>query len=420
MISKHFIQHVLWAMLLGCLFGLMAHSIQETAYPQLYAIIHGMQHYMFNPIGLMFVRLLMMLIVPVIICSLINGVTQLDNFKQLGNLGLKTMLLYLITTAFAIFLALCLANLFHLGESGMSQQTVQTKAAIVLPTSQGIHSIKGMVEQIIPVNIVKAAAESNVLQIIVFSILFGLAVLKCDTLNQGLKERIKERNDVVMSLVSLVLTITPIGVFCLISENVSQMGWGLITALMGYFATVIVVLAVHFLLVYGLLITLFTPISFRYFLTELSGAIVFAFSVSSSAASIPVVIKTLQERLKINKTIASFVIPLGATINMDGTAIMQGVATVFIAHLYHIPLTMMDYIVVILMATAASIGTAGIPSAGIIMLVVVFKQIGLPVEGISMILGVDRLLDMLRTAVNITGDSTIACMLHYHDEKNKT
>ena len=164
------------------------------------------------------------------------------------------------------------------------------------------------------------------------------------------------------------------------------------------------------------MISCFTPFSFVDFLKKITEAIVFAFSVSSSAASIPVVIKTVQERLNVDKTISSFVIPLGATINMDGTAIMQGVATVFVANLYHIPLTLTHYMIVIAMATAASIGTAAVPSAGIIMLIVVFKQIGLPIDGIAMILGVDRLLDMLRTAVNITGDCTIATVLQHHNK----
>ena len=417
MIRKNFVKHVLWAMLLGCLFGLLAHEMRAHEYPQLNAIIHGLQIHLLNPIGLIFIRLLMLLIVPVIFCSLINGTAKLDNMKQLGNLGLKTLLLYLCTTAIAVFLALCISHIIQPGISSTIPPMQTTDDSLMLLSSQKpLDSVLDIVKQMIPVNIVQAASNGNVLQIILFSILFGLAILKCGSSVNGLKKRLEELNDVVMSLVSIILTITPIGVFCLISQHVNQMGFDLITALMGYFLTVIFVLFVHFIVVYGLMISCFTPFSFVDFLKKIAEAIVFAFSVSSSAASIPVVIKTVQERLNVDKTISSFVIPLGATINMDGTAIMQGVATVFVAHLYHIPLTLTHYMIVIAMATAASIGTAAVPSAGIIMLIVVFKQIGLPIDGIAMILGVDRLLDMLRTAVNITGDCTIATVLQHHNK----
>ena len=248
------------------------------------------------------------------------------------------------------------------------------------------------------------------LQIIFFAIVLGVSITLSGTKGDVFRKGLESINSVMMSMVSIIMKIAPIGVFCLIAKTFATQGIQMIIPLASYFFTVMFVLFLHFLLSYSFLLKFVANVSPFVFIKKMRTAIVFAFSTASSNATIPVTLNTVQKRLGVDKAIASFTVPFGATINMDGTAIMQGVATVFIASVYAVDLTILDYLSVILTATLASIGTAGVPGVGLIMLTMVLTQVGLPVEGVALIIGIDRLLDMMRTSVNITGDSMVSIL----------
>jgi Na+/H+-dicarboxylate symporter len=263
----------------------------------------------------------------------------------------------------------------------------------------------------VPKNPVAALAQGEMLQIIVFSIVFGIALTMAGEKGQRISNFFNSANDVVMQMVIIIMKIAPYGVFCLLAKTFSELGFDVIMPLAAYFFTVIAALAIHFAVVYGLIIWVFTGLNPMLFYQKMRGPQMFAFSTASSNATIPVNLENAEHRLGASNKVASFTIPLGATINMDGTAIMQGVATVFLANVFVVDLGLGGYVAIILTATLASIGTAGVPGVGLIMLALVLKQVGVPVEGIALIVGVDRLLDMLRTAVNITGDAAITCVV---------
>jgi len=353
--------------------------------------------------GTVFVTLLKMLVVPVVLISLICGGSKLDA-KHMGRVGGKALVFYLLTTMLAISLALLVATLVGVGE-GAHLTATQTYSVGDIPT------IKKVLLQLFPSNPFKALADGEMLQIILFALLMGAAITLTGKPGKRILSILEDLNHVVMSLVIIVLKITPYGVFCLMGAMIAKEGLELIANLIGYFLTVFFVLMLHLIGSYTLLLRLVGRLNPLRFFKKMYGAMLFAFSVSSSAASIPVVLETVENRLGVKNSIASFVIPLGATMNMDGTAIMQGVATVFIAHAYHVDIGLAGYLTVIGMATLASIGTAAIPSAGLITLTMVLHQLGLPGEGVGLIIGVDRLLDMTRTAVNISGDAMIACLI---------
>lgn len=353
--------------------------------------------------GTIFVTVLRMLVVPVVLISLVCGSSALD-IKRIGRVGGKSILLYLVTTALAITIALFFASLFRVGE-GMHL------TAIIAFKLQKVPGFKEVLLNLFPSNPFKAIAEGEMIQIILFALLLGVSMLMAGKPGKRVLAFFQDLNEIIMKLVMIVLRITPYGVFCLIGALFAREGLALIGQLFGYFLTVLFVLLVHLIITYGAILRVFARLNPLIFFKKMYAPMLFAFSVSSSTASIPVVLETVEDRLGVKNSIASFVIPLGATINMDGTAIMQGVATVFIAHAYSINIGLAGYLTVILMATLASIGTAGIPSVGLITLAMVLRQVGLPVEGIGLIIGVDRLLDMTRTAVNISGDAMVSCLV---------
>jgi Na+/H+-dicarboxylate symporter len=270
-----------------------------------------------------------------------------------------------------------------------------------------VEVILGMV----PDNPVRALAEGKMLQIILFSILLGLGATMAGDAGKKVIDIFSNLNEVIMKLVHLIMKLAPYAVFALIARVFAELGFGAIRTLSGYFFTVLLVLFIHALVVYPTLLTTLARLNPIIFLNKIKTAMVFAFGSASSNATIPVTLRTVTKRIGVSKNVASFTIPFGATINMDGTAIMQGVATIFIANVYGIDLTMAQLGTVVLMATLASIGTAGVPGVGLLMLSGVLAQVGLPVEGIGLILGIDRLLDMTRTAVNITGDAAVTCIV---------
>ncbi len=354
--------------------------------------------------GQVFISLLKLMVVPLVFFSLTSGVSSLDQNLSLGRIAGKTLGLYLTTTAIAITIGLTIAVLFNPGNN----LDLETSISLSIPESP---NIKDILLGIIPSNPIKAMADGNMLQIIVFSILFGIAIRSLGDSVKIIKDAVNSITEIVLKLVMFIINIAPYGVFCLMSVLFAEKGLTVLGDLSFYFFIVVSALLLHGFLTYSLLLILFVKVNPLKFFNKIKSLMLFAFSTSSSNATIPVTLRTVIDNIGVNRKIASFTVPLGATINMDGTAIMQGVATVFIANAYSIDLLFVDYLMVILTATLASIGTAGVPGVGLIMLAMVLNQVGLPVEGIALIIGVDRLLDMLRTVVNVTGDSTVSTIV---------
>ena len=364
-------------------------------------IVNGL----FHVAGAIFINLLKMLVVPLVTFSLICGVCGLGDINKLGRVGLKSMLLFLASTALAITLAISVASIVDPGEGfEISEETSNFQAPEAPPLTDVLINI-------IPSNPIAAYAEGNMLQIIFFTILFGICILMVGERGKSIVDGAEKLNDIMMQLVTVVMHIAPYGVFALMAKTFALQGFALIVPMLSYFMTVVVVLALHLSGTLMLILKFLGRVNPLIFLKKLRTAQLFAFSTSSSNATIPVTLRTTEKRLGVDNSTASFVVPFGATINMDGTAIMQGVATVFIANVYGIELGIMGYLTVILMAVLASIGTAGVPGVGLIMLAMVLHQVGLPVEGIALIMGVDRLLDMMRTAVNVTGDAVVTTVV---------
>ena len=359
----------------------------------------------FSVVGSIFVAALKMLVVPLVFVSLICGVTALGDIAQLGRIGLKALVFYLFTTAVAITIALTLAGIIDPGKGFVIGDGSATFTGKQAPP------ISKVLTDLVPANPVAAMADGNMLQIIVFAILLGIAMTLAGERGKHVLNLFTDFNAVMMKMVGIVMRIAPIGVFCLIAKTFATQGVDVFLPLAGYFLTVVLALLIHALGVFSILMRLVGGLDPIMFFRKMRAAMVFAFSTASSNATIPVTLDTVENRLGVKNSVASFTVPLGATINMDGTAIMQGVATVFIANVYAVDLGVPEYLMVILTATLASIGTAGVPGVGLIMLSMVLVQVGLPVEGIALIIGVDRLLDMMRTAVNITGDSVATCLI---------
>lgn len=354
--------------------------------------------------GQIFIASLKMLVVPLVFVSLVCGTCSLSDPKKLGRLGGKSIGLYLITTAIAITVAMTLALLVNPGE-GINLPTEAAYSAKEAPTLAQV--IIGM----FPTNPIDAMASGNMLQVIVFALLFGIAMALSGDTGKRVAVMFEDLNAVILKLVTLLMNVAPYGVFCLMAKLFTTIELSLIVSLAKYFGVVVVALFIHALVNYSILFKLLTGLNPLTFLKKMRHACLFAFSTSSSSATMPITLETATKKLGANNSVASFTVPLGATINMDGTAIMQGVATVFIAQVFSVDLTLSDYLMVILTATLASVGTAGVPGVGLIMLAMVLNQVGLPVEGIAIIIGVDRLLDMTRTAVNVTGDCMVTCVV---------
>jgi len=354
--------------------------------------------------GQIFLASLKLLVVPLVFVSLVCGTASLDDIAKLGRVGGKTLSLYLMTTALAITLALTAALIVRPG-AGFELQTD------VSFTAQETPSLVETVINLFPSNPVRAMAEGNMLQIIVFAGLLGLAITVAGDPGKRVLALFGDLNEVVMRLVMLLMHFAPYGVFCLVATVFSEQGLDAVAPLAKYFCVVLGVLLLQAFVTYPTLLRTLARLNPLPFYRKMRDPIALAFSTASSGATIPVTLEAVEHRLGVDNSIASFTIPLGATINMDGTAIMQGVATGFIAQAYGIDIGVTGYLMVVLTATLASIGTAGVPGVGLIMLAMVLRQVNLPVEGIGLIIGVDRLLDMVRTAVNVTGDATVTCIV---------
>ena len=358
--------------------------------------------------GRIFIALLKMLVVPLVFVSLVCGAASLGDTGSVGRLGGKTIGLYLVTTAVAVSLAMLIALTTDPGLGGESASGMASASTFEPKTAP---SVKDTFVNVVPSNPIAAMADGKMLQVILFALLFGLALSKAGASGEKLRGFFSDLNDVMMRLISMIIALTPIGVFCLMTQLGATLGLAEIAKVAMYFATIVIALLVHASLVYPLLLKTLTGLNPLVFLRKMREALLVAFSTSSSGATLPVTLRTVEHKLGVQNNVASFAVPLGATINMDGTAIMQGVATVFIAQFYGIDLGLSALLTVVLTATLASIGTAAVPGVGLITLTLVLDQVGLPVEGIALIIGVDRLLDMLRTAVNVTGDATVATIV---------
>lgn len=399
---------ILTAMLAGLVVGIGLHFVMQglgadnnaTQIIQTY-VTGGV----FDVVGKIFIASLKVLVVPMVFVSLVCGSSGLGSEdSRMGPIALKSIGLYMLTTAVAISLALSAALLIQPGV-GIELTTDSNYVAKEAP------SLKQVLIDIFPSNPVKAMAEGNMLQIIVFALLFGVAISKAGAAGESVRGFFENLNEVIMAMVNILMELAPYGVFCLLAALFAEIGIDILGSLAWYFLTVAGVLLAHALLVYGSLVGLLARLNPVRFLGKMRPVQLFAFSTSSSNATLPVTLNVVENRLGVNKSVASFTVPLGATINMDGTAIMQGVATVFIAQAYGVDIGLSGYLAVIATATLASIGTAGVPGVGLVMLAMVLQQVNLPVEGIALIIGVDRLLDMLRTAVNVTGDAAVSLVV---------
>ena len=390
---------IFYSFISGIIFGILLNNISES-FTQTFDLTINIIKFG----GEIFLKIIKMLVVPIVFFSLLVGVANLNNISTLGRIGFKTLILYVFTTMLAITLALSIGYFINPGD-GVNIVSENTKINIAQPPS-----FFSVLLDIIPDNPFKSLTEGNMLQVIFFSLVLGgcLSTLKN---NEKLVEFFNSMNALILKMLNSLMIIAPIGIFCLISKTLATQGLSSILELIKYFFGVVAVLIIHFTIVYLPLVKLLGRIDILKFLSGIKQIIIFAFSTSSSSATIPITLQNINKNFEVKSKISSFTVPLGATINMDGTAIMQGMATIFIANIYNVDLILIDYLSIILTATLASVGTAGVPGVGIIMLGMVLTQVGLPLEGVAIVIGVDRLLDMLRTALNVSGDAMVTLVI---------
>jgi len=374
-------------------------------------------------IGTIFIRLITMLVVPLIFFSLSLGTASLGDIKKLGRIGLKAIIYFTLTTAIALVIGLVAANLLKPG-TGLNDQVKQD---LLKNYQQSAGNQTSIIEQkpslisvlvnIVPTNPIKAMAEGEMLQVIFIALLFGICLTFINSeKSRPLLQLFDGANEAILQAINLVMKFAPYGVLALLASIIGQFGAGILLTLLKYILVVILGLSVHAIVVDGLLVRYLGKMKPAKFFKNTADAMLIAFSTSSSNATIPVALECM-DKLKVKREYSSFVIPLGATINMDGTALYQGVAAVFIAQIYGINLTLGAQATIVLMALLASIGTAGVPGAGMIMLAMVLKQVNIPLEGVALILGVDRIIDMCRTTVNMIGNMSASLFIHSSEEK---
>ena len=399
--SRSLTTKIFIGLILGLITGIIVYFLPKGTFKD-DILINGI----FQLVGQVFLRAIMMMVVPLVFISLVNGAASMGDIKKLGRVGVRTILFYLVTTALAVSIALSLGYFLKPG-MGLDMGAIQEVDVTINEKTPLVQILYEM----IPNNPIAAMSQGNMLQIIVFAIITGVGLSALGDKAKSLLKIFEELNELVMKMVSFVMLMAPIGVFGLIAKTFATVGYDGILPLLKYVGTVYLGLVIHAGLVYSGMLKGFTGLSPRQFFKKFWPAMSVAFSTASSNATVPINLEITEKELGASKNIASFTIPLGATINMDGTAIMQGVATFFIAQVYRIPLSINAILTVVLTATLASIGTAGVPGAGTIMLSMVLQSIGLPLEGIGLIMGIDRLVDMGRTAINITGDSVCTVII---------
>jgi len=389
-------------LILGLFTGLAMYFLRgqfENSTVVTYIIDSVLIGFVFELVGGIFVNAIRMMIVPLVFVSLTLGAASMGDIKKLGRIGTKTVGFYLVTTAIAISIAILIATVVQPGVG----TTISLEGLEYTPKEAP--SIASVFVNMVPRNPINAMASGNMLQIIVFALLTGTALTILGDKTAKITELFEQANTLILKLVEMIMLVAPFGVFALIAKTMATLGWDMMPKLIMYMLCVVGALLIHAVVTYQGFLFAFTRLNPIQFFKNFYPAMTVAFSTASSSATLPITVETSEKRLGVSPKIASFCLPLGATVNMDGTAIMQGVATVFIAQLYGMDLGLMDFVTVIVTATLASIGTAGVPGVGLLMLSMVLVQIGLPVEGIAIIIGIDRILDMLRTAINITGDA---------------
>ena len=390
------------ALLTGAVAGVLIHYFMPDSSFKNDILMNGILYVLGNG----FIRLMQMLVVPLVFCSLVCGSMAIGDTKTLGKVGIKTIIFYILTTALAISLALGVASLINPGV-GMDITVIEgttTSATASINFAETLLNI-------IPKNIFESLATGDMLPVIVFALFVGIMLAKLGNKASTVANFFSQFNDVMMEMTMAIMKVAPIGVFCLIAKTFAGIGFDAFVPMLKYMISVILALALQCFGVYQILLFIFTRLNPCKFIKKFFPVMAFAFSTSTSNATIPMSVDTLSKKIGVSKRISSFTIPLGATINMDGTSIMQGVAVIFIAQAYGMTLTPSAILTVIATATIASIGTAGVPSVGLVTLSMVLSSVGLPTEGIALIMGIDRILDMLRTAVNITGDAVCTTII---------
>jgi len=358
-----------------------------------------------KPFGTLFLNLIKMIIVPLVLASLVVGTCGLGDVKKLGRIGGKTMAYYLLTTAFAVILGLILANIFSVGAGYVLPSDVKAAEASKMP------SVVDTLLNIIPTNPIKAASDGNMLQIIAFALILGSGIVVLGDKGKPVFDFFDSLAEISYKITGGIMAFAPYAVFALITPVVASNGPKVLLPLLSVIVIVYVGCALHAALVYSGTLMVFAKFSPMKFFKGIFPAQAIAFTTCSSSATLPVNMQCTEENLGVPKSICSFVLPLGATINMDGTALYQGICALFIANVYGLELTIAQQATIVLTATLASIGTAGVPGAGLIMLTMVLQTVGLPLEGLALVAGIDRILDMARTTINITGDSACAVII---------
>ena len=391
----------------GALLGVLIHYYVPSGYFKDTILVGGI----FYVVGQGFIRLMQMLVVPLVFCSLVCGSMAIGDTKTLGKVGVKTIGFYLCTTALAVCVALATALVVNPGH-GIALDAVEKSEVTAAETAKFADTLLN----IIPKNPIGAMANGDMLPTIVFALFVGVLLAKLGGKASTVSNFFSQFNDLMMEMTMAVMKLAPIGVFCLIAKTFSEIGFSAFLPMLKYMGSVTFALAVQCFIVYQILLFVFTRLNPMKFLKKFAPVMMFAFTTATSNATIPMSIDTLSKKMGVSKKISSFTIPLGATVNMDGTSIMQGVAVIFIAQVYGISLTPAQLLIVVATATIASIGTAGVPSVGLVTLAMVLNSVGLPTEGIALIMGIDRILDMMRTAVNITGDAVCTTIVSYQNK----
>tara|TARA_B100000131_G_scaffold85467_1_gene82407 strand:- start:208 stop:1401 length:1194 start_codon:yes stop_codon:yes gene_type:complete len=384
----------MFAMLLGVIVGILFRE---------HALV-------FEPLGNVFIRLLKMIIVPIIFSSLVVGVVSLGSVQSLGRLGMRTFLYYMVTTIMAVMIGLIVVNFIKPGFDTDVDLALFSSNPITDSIDHEV-SVVSVITDIVPSNIISAIATENMLGIIFFSIIFGTALLSLDIKGGTVKQFIEEFNNLFLKITDWIMKLSPIGVFALIATMVGQTGFAIFKPVAFYVATVLIAIAIHLLFTLSSILIIVARYSPVTFFQKIFPAIATAFSTDSSIATLPVTMECLEKNVGVSKKVVGFIAPLGATVNMDGTALYEAVAAVFIAQVVGIDMTITQQIIVMLTAVLASVGAAGIPSAGLVTMVIVLKSVNLPLEGIGILLAVDRILDMFRTSVNIISDSCGALVI---------
>lgn len=395
------------ALLLGLVSGVILNLWVPKGYVRDTILVDGICYV----IGNGFIRLMKMLVVPLVFTSIVCGASSIGDTKALGKVGIRTIIFYLTTTALAITVAIGVAVLIKPG-IGLDMSSIEAGDVTVAKTISATETLLN----IIPENPIESLANGTMLQIIFFALIVGILLAKMNERAEMISNLFTQINDLMMEMTNLVMKFAPIGVYFMLTRTFANLGFDAFVPLLKYMASVTLGLALQCFGVYMVLLFVFTRLNPFRFVKKFFPVMAFAFSTSTSNATIPLNIDTLEEKMGVSRKISSFTIPLGATINMDGTSIMQGVAVVFAAQAYGMNLGPSGYLTVIATATLASIGTAGIPSVGLVTLSMVFAAVGLPVEAIALIMGIDRILDMLRTAVNITGDAVCTTIVAHQNK----